>query len=80
MARAKNRHDDDEFEVVESDTTPNPVWFKPVMFGFMLVGFIWILIYYIFGTNYPIPGLNAWNLVIGFAVLFVGLLMATRWR
>ena len=26
---------------------PNPVWFKPVMFGFMLVGLVWILVYYV---------------------------------
>ncbi|MEY2675289.1 MAG: hypothetical protein RL102_555, partial [Actinomycetota bacterium] len=25
----------------------NPVWFKPVMFGFMLLGLIWIITYYV---------------------------------
>ncbi|MEG0028737.1 MAG: cell division protein CrgA, partial [Aurantimicrobium sp.] len=26
---------------------PNPVWFKPVMFGFMLIGLVWIIVFYI---------------------------------
>ena len=30
--------------------------------------------------QYPIPGIGAWNLVIGFGIAFVGFLMTTRWR
>jgi hypothetical protein len=30
--------------------------------------------------QYPIPGIDAWNLVIGFGIAFVGFLMTTRWR
>ena len=58
---------------------PNPVWFKPVMFGFMLVGLAWIVVYYIFGTI-PIPGIGSWNILIGFGIAFIGFLMTLRWR
>jgi Cell division protein CrgA len=58
---------------------PNPVWFKPVMFGFMLIGLVWIVVYYISG-QFPIPGLGSWNILIGFAIAFVGFLMTLRWR
>ena len=58
---------------------PNPVWFKPVMFGFMLLGLVWIVTYYISG-QYPIPGLDALNIAIGFGIAFIGFLMTLRWR
>jgi hypothetical protein len=58
----------------------NPVWFKPVMFGLMLVGLVWILTYYIVGTGWPIPQIGPWNIAVGFGIMFAGFLMTTRWR
>lgn len=62
------------------ESAPNPVWFKPIMIGLMLVGLAWVLVFYLSGSVLPIPGLGAWNLVIGFGIAFVGFLMTTRWR
>ena len=59
---------------------PNPVWFKPIMFGFMLVGLVWILTYYVSAGRFPIDSIGAINIVIGFGLMFVGFLMTTRWR
>mgnify|MGYP000007447494 CR=1 FL=1 len=43
---------------------PNPVWFKPVMFGFMLIGLVWIIVFYISQGTLPIwlsdPG-TSWS-------------------
>lgn len=58
----------------------NPVWFKPIMFGLMLLGLAWILVYYISGTGWPIPTIGAWNIAVGFGIMFVGFLMTTRWK
>ena len=58
----------------------NPAWFKPVMFGLMLLGLAWILTYYISGTGWPVPPLGAWNIGVGFASMFVGFLLTTRWK
>jgi hypothetical protein len=58
----------------------NPVWFKPVMFGLMLVGLAWILVYYISGLGWPVPSLGPWNIAVGFGIMFAGFLMTTRWR
>ena len=62
----------------------NPVWFKPLMLGFMVVGLVWIIVYYIGATSVPfsipIPGLGAWNILIGFGIALVGFLMTTRWK
>lgn len=62
------------------DEQRNPLWFKPVMFGFMLVGFLWVIVYYISGTTVPLPQLGSWNIVIGFGVMFIGFIMTTRWK
>lgn len=62
------------------DDAPNPVWFKPVMFGFMLVGLLWIIVFYISQGTLPIPSIQAWNIMVGFGIAFIGFLMTTRWK
>jgi hypothetical protein len=59
---------------------PNPVWFKPVMFGFMLLGLAWIIVFYVSQGRLPLADLGSWNILIGFGIAFVGFLMTTRWR
>ncbi|GGH44499.1 cell division protein CrgA [Microbacterium album] len=84
MAGAQKRGpvggEDEAFEPTHDHPAPNPVWFKPVMIGFMLLGLVWILVFYLSGSQYPIPGIAAWNLLIGFGIAFIGFLMTTRWR
>lgn len=62
------------------DEQRNPAWFKPVMFGFMLVGFVWVIVYYISAQTLPVAALGPWNIVIGFAIMFVGFIMTTKWK
>ena len=78
MARSEN--DEDFTPAQAGEPAPNPVWFKPIMLGLMIVGLVWVLVFYLSGMQYPIPGIDAWNLVIGFGIAFVGFLMTTRWR
>ena len=58
----------------------NPSWFLPVMLGFMIVGFIWIILFYVSLQQLPIAALGFWNVLIGFGIMFVGFIMATRWK
>lgn len=64
----------------DENAAPNPVWFKPIMIGLMLVGLVWVLVFYLSNQSFPLPGIGAWNLIIGFGIAFVGFLMTTRWR
>ena len=77
---ARSGKDEELVERSEGEEAPNPVWFKPVMFGLMLIGLVWIIVFYVSGMRCPIPGLGAWNILIGFGIAFVGFLMTTRWR
>ena len=62
------------------DDAPNAIWFKPIMFGLMLLGFAWIIVFYVSQSTLPVPQFGSWNILIGFGILFVGFLMTTRWR
>ncbi|MDQ1535918.1 MAG: hypothetical protein QOE58_311 [Actinomycetota bacterium] len=62
-------------------TMPNPVWFVPVMLGLMLLGLIWVVTFYVAApSSFPIPGIDSWNLIIGFGLMVTGFMMTTRWR
>jgi Cell division protein CrgA len=79
MARTKSSKPA-RVEPASGEELPNPVWFKPVMFGFMLLGLAWIIVFYVSQGRLPIADLGSWNILIGFGIAFVGFLMTTRWR
>ncbi|WP_395639431.1 cell division protein CrgA [Pseudolysinimonas sp.] len=83
MARPKSPNPEPKASPSESggrENLPNPVWFKPIMFGFMLLGLTWIIVYYLSQGSWPIPGINEANIAIGFGFLIIGFFMTTRWR
>lgn len=80
MARTPSSKSSRPFATGSAEQGPNPVWFKPVMFGFMLTGLIWIIVFYVSGTSLPVPELGTWNILVGFGIMFIGFLMTTRWR
>ena len=59
---------------------PNPVLFKPVMFGLMIIGLFWIITFYISEGRFPVQAWESWNIVAGFGIAIIGFLMTTRWR
>lgn len=79
MARGTTRNAENA-ETPRGKDAPNPVWFKPVMFGFMLLGLLWIIVYYLSQASWPVPVLGPWNIMVGFGIMFIGFLMTTRWR
>jgi hypothetical protein len=58
----------------------SPNWLAPAMVSAFLIGLVWIVIFYVTSTRYPIPGIGAWNMVVGFAFVAAGFGLATRWR
>ncbi len=67
-------------EVIQPTVTESPKWLVPVMLANFLIGLLWIVIFYISSTAYPVPGIGAWNMVVGFGFVGVGFTLATRWR
>ncbi|MFD1213026.1 cell division protein CrgA [Arthrobacter sp. GCM10027362] len=67
-------------ETAARPNKPNPVWYKPVMFGLMILGLLWIIVFYITQGVWPIPPAGSWNILIGFGIAIIGFMMTTRWR
>ena len=80
MARTSSTKSVRPAETRSSEQAPNPVWFKPVMFGFMLIGLVWIIVFYLSQGSLPIPSIGSFNILLGFGIMFIGFLMTTRWR
>ena len=63
----------------EDEKLESPSWLAPVMVANFLIGLIWIVIFYISSTTYPIPGIGSWNMLVGFGFVGIGFSLATRW-
>lgn len=58
----------------------NPGWFVPVMVGMMVLGVLWVSVFYITSGRLPIASIGYWNLGIGMGLIMAGFVMSTRWR
>ena len=63
----------------EDEKLESPSWLAPVMVANFIFGLIWIVVFYISGTADPIPGIGAWNMLVGFGFVGIGFSLATRW-
>jgi hypothetical protein len=60
---------------------PSPRWYAPLMVALMLVGLVWIVVYYVAGDKIPLMvSIGVWNFAIGFGAMVAGLAMSMRWR
>ena len=60
---------------------PSPRWYAPVMVALMVLGLLWIVVYYVAGDRIGfMNSLSAWNFAIGFGAMVIGLVMSMRWR
>ncbi|MCX6458980.1 MAG: cell division protein CrgA [Actinobacteria bacterium] len=65
-------------------------WVAPTMVALFVLGLIWIVVFYIAGsdvTSVPLMGAiaalphgNLWNVLVGFGLIGGGFIVATRWR
>ena len=67
-------------EQPSGEDAPNPVWFKPVMFGFMLLGLVWIILFYVSQGALPVAALGSWNILVGFVFIGLGFAVSTQWK
>lgn len=58
----------------------SPAWLAPVMIANFLIGLFWIVVFYVTEQRYPVPGIQVWNMVIGFTFIGIGFSLATKWR
>jgi hypothetical protein len=60
---------------------PSPRWWAPVMVGLMVLGLLWIVVFYVAGERIGfMHSLGMRNFAIGFGAMIIGLVMSMRWR
>jgi hypothetical protein len=56
-------------------------WIAPLMLAMFLIGLVYIVVYYLAGSNIPfMESIGNWNILVGFAFIGVGFGLATRWK
>lgn len=58
----------------------SPPWYAPTFVTLMLVGLLWIVVFYLSQGRFPVAALGNWNLGVGAGFLIGGFLMTTNWR
>ncbi|MEI2766646.1 MAG: cell division protein CrgA [Dermatophilaceae bacterium] len=58
----------------------NPTWWAPVFVTLLVLGLVWIVVFYVTSGAWPIEAFGYWNLVAGFGLLLTGFAMTMRWR
>ncbi|MDO4255360.1 MAG: cell division protein CrgA [Kocuria sp.] len=62
------------------DADQTPTWYKIIMFGLIIVGLLWLIIWYLMDYSWPIPSIGYGNVAVGVGLMMLGLIMTTRWR
>ena len=58
----------------------SPGWYAPVMVVLLVLGLLYVVVFYVTDGKFPVPQLGSWNVIVGFVVMMAGFVMATRWR
>ena len=58
----------------------SPRWLVPLMVTCFVLGLLWVVVYYVSQTDYPIGSIGVWNMAIGFGLIILGFLLSTRWK
>ncbi|MDR3128199.1 MAG: cell division protein CrgA [Bifidobacteriaceae bacterium] len=73
----------DQKDKLKMTTGKNPRWLVPTMCGLMLIGLIWIVVFYLTVSDtslgLPIP-IGNWNLLIGLVLVMAGFSLTTKWK
>ena len=88
MPKSKSRKSKEPAYTPPPDKAPesfkigNPVWLVPTMVTMFILGLLWIVVFYLVGSQVPLMSDlgNLANVLIGFALIGVGFALATRWK
>lgn len=59
---------------------PSRPWVPITAVVLMVLGVVWLIVYYLSQGLFPVGAIGGWNLAVGFAPLVVALGLLTQWR
>lgn len=66
---------------VKVKAAPSSTVYVTVMLAMMIVGLLWLVVYYLAAEQISwMNSLGAYNFLIGFGFMVVGLIMTMKWR
>lgn len=60
----------------------SPAWLVPTMVTMFILGLLWIVVFYLAGSQVPVMQdlSNLVNVLIGFVFIGIGFALATKWQ
>jgi hypothetical protein len=82
VPKSRRRHKDEYTPPArDHDSGASGRWVVPTMVTLLLLGLVWIVVYYIVGEDVPVMrDLGGWNLIIGMGLITGGFFTATQWK
>ncbi|GAA0808477.1 cell division protein CrgA [Spirilliplanes yamanashiensis] len=59
---------------------PSPLWLPVTAVALIVVGILWLVVYYLSDQQYPVESWRYWNLAVGFGSMVASLILLARWR
>ena len=59
---------------------PSPLWLPVTAVALIVLGILWLVVYYLSEQQYPVASWEYWNLAVGFGAMVASLILLARWR
>lgn len=59
---------------------PSPLWLPVTAVTLIVLGILWLVVYYLSDQQYPVESWRYWNLAVGFGGMVASLILLARWR
>lgn len=69
-----------EVEHLEFEDEGLPTWYRVTMIGLLILGLLWLVVWYITDGLLPLAAAGNWNVAIGFGISMTGFMMMMRWQ
>ncbi|MDO5493744.1 MAG: cell division protein CrgA [Nesterenkonia sp.] len=69
-----------EVEHLEFEDEGLPTWYRVTMIGLLILGLLWLVVWYITDGLLPLAVAGNWNVAIGFGISMTGFMMMMRWQ
>lgn len=83
VPKSRRKKDDTAAQEPRQGRDPNVSgrWVVPTMITLLVLGLIWIVVYYLLREYIPfMDALGGWNLLIGMGLITGGFITATQWK